>query len=31
MVLVAPLLEEEKRCKSLNSVEIQGFIISENW
>jgi len=28
--LVAPLLRKEKRCKSLNFKEIQGFFISKN-
>ena len=28
--LVAPLLRKEKRCKSLNFFEIQGFFISKN-
>ena len=28
--LVAPLLRKEKRCKSLNFKEVQGFFISKN-
>ena len=28
--LVSPLLRKEKRCKSLNFKEIQGFFISKN-
>ena len=28
--LVAPLLRKEKRCKSLNFKQVQGFFISKN-
>lgn len=28
--LVAPLFKKEKRCKSLNFKEVQGFFISKN-
>lgn len=30
MLLVAPLFKKEKRCKSLNFKEVQGFLFSKN-